>query len=120
MNSIKSLITEKRKGLAILLKENKLRKELAILLKKNKFLPKCYSDKTHEYFAKCREMETLKLCQEIQDAQVKELKEELTKPIASPAMEPFVSRANYYAEARLKVLEKIDKIFGEETQALKS
>jgi len=50
-------------------------------------------------------LETLKLCQEIQDEKVNELKESLE------------SDSQYWKVPEIKA--KIDKIFGEETQAVK-
>jgi hypothetical protein len=120
MNSIKSLITETEKGCRIFLYEIDFEYIDDLFERKVDCGDAEVITGETQYWQVCKtKLETLKLCQEIQDAKVKELKEELTKPIASPAMEPFVSQANYYAEARLKVLKRIDKIFGDKSQAVK-
>ena len=87
MNSIKSLITETEKGCAT------------------------YTEFGEEYCDKCaRKIETLKLCQEIQDAKVKELKEEYLK----------LPTRVLNGKADKDVLDLIDKIFGERlSQAVK-
>jgi hypothetical protein len=90
----------------------KSKKNLCIWLKKDGFGAGCYEIDMDKLKEPLRiKLETLKLCQEIQDAEVKELKDKMQQ--AKSGL-PCTS-AGYHTI--LELIYEIDKIFGEETNS---
>jgi hypothetical protein len=104
MNSIKILITEKEKGCNKPITPN-INGMIRCSFNNNDICG-MYEDGILYLCDVCQaRIETLKLCQEIQNAKVKELKN--------------YSDWEEYENSAFKIKEVIDEIFGEETQAVK-